>query len=575
MSGHDDQNASLAIWQNDDVDGRLECRAGCASGKIAAALGLDAAELSPGEVAGCSCDGFYEVVRIDADHTLQRRLDGRGGWTFDMTDDKSRLYRLQKLAGVNPGLRRHPAIVVEREEDVDQWWETVGGVMPATCNVGGLGKWEASYTQQLKDAGVRRVAVIADSGDESLRHAYQVAYACAEAGLRVQVVALPAPAKTVCEYIDAGHKDRELRALIEAAPPFSPPVRTPMSDVKPQPATWLWPRWIPVGSVTVLDGSPGVGKGLLAYDLAARVSTGRPMPDGLPAPLGPANVVLVTCDDVNHTVRPRLERAGADLGRIDHLAREGDGLPTSRDLAAVSAAVRAGGAKLVVLGPLPGTTAPSDPSYRDELRKTLAQLGQLAAQQGTAILVTRDLDEGTDGNPAHRGGGTGHVSGVRSRLIAAPDPDDARLAVLQAAPPDVSTKGAVSLTFAPVVHDDGIPSINWRPPTSGRGHRSSRRPGERRSDIDTATAFLRKELAHGPVPGREVERKANASGINSGARCPTCRANCCSPMASCACSPPSPARGRCRRRRASATPSVWSRASAGGSDANATRPARN
>ena len=43
----------------------------------------------------------------------------------------------------------------------------------------------------------------------------------------------------------------------------------------------------------------------------------------------------------------------------------------------------------------------------------------------------------------------------------------------------------------------------------------------------------------------------------------------------CACSPPSPAHAGCRRRRASATPSVWSGAWAGGSDANATRPAHN
>ena len=39
--------------------------------------------------------------------------------------------------------------------------------------------------------------------------------------------------------------------------------------------------------------------------------------------------------------------------------------------------------------------------------------------------------------------------------------------------------------------------------------------------------------------------------------------------------PPSPAHASCRRLRASATRSVWSGASAGGSDANATRPAHN
>ena len=41
----------------------------------------------------------------------------------------------------------------------------------------------------------------------------------------------------------------------------------------------------------------------------------------------------------------------------------------------------------------------------------------------------------------------------------------------------------------------------------------------------------------------------------------------------CACSPPSPARASCRPLSASASPSVWSHASAGGSGALATRPA--
>ena len=45
-------------------------------------------------------------------------------------------------------------------------------------------------------------------------------------------------------------------------------------------------------------------------------------------------------------------------------------------------------------------------------------------------------------------------------------------------------------------------------------------------------------------------------------------------MASCACSPPSPAPARCRPPRASGTRSVWWPASAGGWGASATRPAR-
>src|SRR5712692_4785507 len=53
-----------------------------------------------------------------------------------------------------------------------------------------------------------------------------------------------------------------------------------LSEVETQYINWLWPGRIPLGKITILDGDPGMGKSLLAIDLAARVSTGQPMPDG-------------------------------------------------------------------------------------------------------------------------------------------------------------------------------------------------------------------------------------------------------------------------------------------------------
>src|SRR5437879_4870775 len=47
---------------------------------------------------------------------------------------------------------------------------------------------------------------------------------------------------------------------------------------------WLWEPYLAFGTVAVLDGDPGVGKSLLTLDLAARLTAGRPMPDGRPCP---------------------------------------------------------------------------------------------------------------------------------------------------------------------------------------------------------------------------------------------------------------------------------------------------
>ena len=43
---------------------------------------------------------------------------------------------------------------------------------------------------------------------------------------------------------------------------------------------WLWPGWIPRGMVTLLGAAPGMGKSLLALDLARRIIVGDPWPDG-------------------------------------------------------------------------------------------------------------------------------------------------------------------------------------------------------------------------------------------------------------------------------------------------------
>ena len=42
---------------------------------------------------------------------------------------------------------------------------------------------------------------------------------------------------------------------------------------------WLWPGRVPIGGLTLLVGDPGIGKSLVALDIAARASRGTPWPD--------------------------------------------------------------------------------------------------------------------------------------------------------------------------------------------------------------------------------------------------------------------------------------------------------
>ena len=102
-----------------------------------------------------------------------------------------------------------------------------------------------------------------------------------------------------------GKKEREIVAFLkqnfeqinldEDGPLGNEPSGILLSDVEIQQIEWLWHGRIPLGKITLLDGDPGMGKSLLAINIAACVSTGHPMPDDTPGIQG--GVILIAPED--------------------------------------------------------------------------------------------------------------------------------------------------------------------------------------------------------------------------------------------------------------------------------------
>src|SRR6266566_8896269 len=89
----------------------------------------------------------------------------------------------------------------------------------------------------------------------------------------------------------------------------------PLTEITTQQLTWLWDKRIPQGKITVLEGDPGMSKSLLAIDIAAHVSTGRPLPGDSTGIKG--NVILIAPEDgVADTIKPRMEAAAGDLSHV-------------------------------------------------------------------------------------------------------------------------------------------------------------------------------------------------------------------------------------------------------------------
>ena len=88
-----------------------------------------------------------------------------------------------------------------------------------------------------------------------------------------------------------------------------------VSQIEARRVEYLVPNMIPQAMLTLIFGHPGDGKTTVALDIAARLSTAALFPNGDSAPL--AKVLYVSAEDSpSYTLRPRLERQGADLDMI-------------------------------------------------------------------------------------------------------------------------------------------------------------------------------------------------------------------------------------------------------------------
>ncbi len=211
----------------------------------------------------------------------------------------------------------------------------------------------------------------------------------------------------------------------------------PLSELKPQPVEWFWPGYLAVGSLAILDGDPGQGKSLVTLDLAARITAGRPWPDGAAMPR-PASVLLICCEDVDSVIYSRLQTAGADLGRVFLWPRQstpgqtslgaalpGDALPRfPSDIRRLDLALTQTHAKLVIIDPIMSFLDRSVMSASDaSVRRALQPLAHVADKHGCVILMVRHLNKSPTARALYRGGGSiGFVAACRLAWLAAPDP---------------------------------------------------------------------------------------------------------------------------------------------------------
>ena len=305
--------------------------------------------------------------------------------------------------------------------------------------------------------------------------------------------------------------------LFEAAPLADEsqrpgPTITCMANVESKPIPWLWKGRIPLGRLTLLVGSPGLGKSFATCDFASRVSTGTPWPDGAECPKG--EILLVTAeDDPADTIRPRLDAHYADVSRIhllegvrrrDDKGKMVEAAFTLEDIPTLETTLhKHPDTKLVIIDPIGSFIGGKVDAHRDnDVRAVLAPVARLAAKYGPAVLLVLHRKKAVGGTADSMAlGSTGFVGISRVVWHVCRDKDNRERRLLLPGKNNLA-KDCGGLAFT--IQGEPISAVHWEkdPVLMSADDAVAEEAGQKRGPsadaLEDAKVLLRDELKDSP-----------------------------------------------------------------------------
>jgi putative DNA primase/helicase len=166
------------------------------------------------------------------------------------------------------------------------------------------------------------------------------------------------------------------------------------------------------GKHTGLGGDPGLGKSVLALDIAARQSRGGQVSPYSAETFPPGNTLILSSEDgAADTIVPRLRVAGADMHRVKILSGIfTDGLldhpNLGRHLIEISAAIRDHDARLVIIDPITSFLGRIDGNSQTDVRGVVDPLNAMLEATGCALLSVQHLNKSANSKAIYRLGGS-------------------------------------------------------------------------------------------------------------------------------------------------------------------------
>jgi len=341
---HDDKTPSLHVTAAPGTV-LLKCQAGCNTTDILAELDMIWDDLydtpqqdATSRAAPSGRDIYYtyvdkqgnpwtRVTRTPEKRFFQSHWNG-AEWVVGLGGIRTVLYHLPEV--MQAAENGKMVLIVEGEKDADR---LLGLGFIATTNPMGAGKWNDDYSTSLDGADV---VIIPDNDVAGNTHANKAATGMTGTAKQIRILRLPGLGDhgDISDWLDSGGSKSELERLIIDTPPWSaddtddqwaeiahlvPVDFATLAEEVRNHGEWFVGPLIPARRSTSIVAKGGIGKSLLALDLAASVATGRPILDR-PAS-SPAHVVYIDMEMNYDDLAERLEEFGYDYTN-DHTLQE-------------------------------------------------------------------------------------------------------------------------------------------------------------------------------------------------------------------------------------------------------------
>ena len=287
-------------------------------------------------------------------------------------------------------------------------------------------------------------------------------------------------------------------------------ILTLYSEVQATSIRWMWYPFIAVGKITLLQGDPGDGKSTMMMNLIAELSRGGKLPDG--KIIGMPQRVIYQCseDGVSDTIKPRLEKCGANCRNVAFINEETYGELTLDD-ERIRQAIIEFRPQIVVIDPIQAYLGSNfDLQIAGRARKLMRRLGMWASVYDCAVVLIGHLNkkEGTKG--LYRSlGSIDVVAAARSVLQVERDPKNADIRIVRQIKNSLApSNGEIRFSISAETGFQWLecetaadPSIGLEAPNFD-------------SKSEKAAYLIKKLLSNGDMRSREIYMRMSDEGIS-------------------------------------------------------------